>query len=125
MGLNANLKKLVCSFSFAFKGISHALKNELNIKIHGVAAAVVVLLGFWLHLSRLEWVVILLTIGAVISLELVNTAVERTVDLVTKEYHPLAKQAKDLAAGAVLFFAFIAVIIGTIIFLPKLIDLFS
>lgn len=124
MGLNAKWKRVVHSFSYAFEGMFHGLKNELNIKIHAIVAVSVIWLGFWFHLSGLEWVLILLTIGAVISLELLNTAIERVVDLASPEVHPLAKQAKDLAAGAVLFFAFIAVIIGFIIFLPKLTDLF-
>lgn len=119
--LNVNLRKVAKSFSFAFQGISTALKNERNIKIHVCVSGVVLLLGLWFSLSKIEWLFILLAIGGMIALELLNTAIERIVDLVTEEFHPLAKQAKDIAAGAVLIYAILSVIIGLIIFFPKLI----
>ncbi len=72
------------------------------------------------HLSAIEWMFISFAICGVLALELVNTAIERVVDLVTKDIHPLAKQAKDVAAGAVLLYAILSVIIGCIIFLPKI-----
>lgn len=75
-------------------------------------------------LSLTEWLVVVFTIGAVISLELVNTAIEAVVDLVTEEYHPLAKVAKDTAAASVFIIAIVAAIVGIIIFLPKIINLF-
>jgi len=80
----------------------------------------VILFGIWLRLSATEWFICLILFGLIISLELVNTAIEAVVDLVTEEKKPLAKKAKDAAAGAVLFSAIMAAIIGLWIFLPKL-----
>ena len=89
------------------------------MQIHCVATVVVVLAGIWLGLSRTEWCICLGLFGMVMALELVNTAVEAVVDLVTEERHPLAKIAKDTAAGAVLIAAIMAAIVGLIIFVPK------
>lgn len=111
---------LLRSFFLAFSGVFHSIRHERNMRIHCAAAILVILCGFYFHLSAIEWMFILFAIGGVMSLELMNTAIERTVDLVTKEYHPLAKKAKDIAAGAVIVYAILSVIIGCIIFLPKL-----
>ena len=83
----------------------------------------VVIFGLLLHISETEWFVCAVFIALVISLELVNTAVEAAVDLVTEERRPLAKKAKDAAAGAVLAAAICAAIVGCVIFLPKLVVL--
>lgn len=89
-----------------------------------VMACVVIGVGLYLSLQTWEWITILLTVGIVLTLECLNTAIETVVDLVTEEYHPLAKIAKDVAAGAVLIFSIIAVIIGLLIFGPKMGQLF-
>lgn len=89
-----------------------------NIKVHYTALLVAVLGGLYFGISKLEFLAILLISAQVISLEMVNTAIERTVDLVTSDYHVYAKIAKDVAAGAVLIASIIAVIIGGVIFLP-------
>lgn len=112
------------SFGYAFQGIFHTIRDERNIKIHLFATAMVILFGAWLRISRTEWLICLILFGLVISLELVNTAIEACVDLVTEEKKPLAKKAKDAAAGAVLFSAIMAAIIGLAIFLPKLAAVF-
>jgi undecaprenol kinase len=122
---SVNFKKVIKSFSFAFQGIFHALINERNLKIHSVVTVLVIAMGFIFSISRTEWIFILFAIAGVVSLELVNTAIERTVDLVTKDIHLLAKQAKDIAAGAVLVYTIVAVIIGMIIFIPKILGLLS
>ena len=96
------------SFGYAFEGIGTCIKKERNMKIHCAAAILVVIAG-----------VILTLFGLIMALELVNTAVEAVVDLVTEERKPLAKIAKDTAAGAVLIAAIMAAIAGIIIFLPK------
>lgn len=88
------------------------------MRIHCTAAAAAAASGIYFHITREEWLVLLLTIGGVISLELVNTAVEKAVDLVTEKPHPLAKFAKDAASGAVLVFACLSVVIGILIFAP-------
>jgi diacylglycerol kinase len=118
-------KRLLKRFSFAWEGIVFTFKNEKNMKIHGVAALFVCMTAWMLDLSKTEWLIILITIGVVFSLEMVNTAIERVVDLVAPEFHPLAKIAKDVAAGAVFVFVMISVIIGAIIFFPHFIALIS
>ena len=119
----AKMQKVAKSFSYAFQGILSAIKAERNLKIHFFTSVIVISISLWLGLSTMEWLFILLAIGGVLSLELLNSAVERVVDLVTEEVHPLAKQAKDMAAGAVLVYAFLSVVIGLIIFLPKLLGI--
>jgi undecaprenol kinase len=119
------LKKVFLSFSFAAQGIVHALKRERNMKIHLAASFIVILMGIFFSLTKTEWLFVLMAIGGVISLELVNTAIERVVDLATAQAHPLAKQAKDVAAGAVFIFAIFSVVIGLIIFVPKIFRFFT
>ena len=107
------------SFGYAFEGIFTCISKERNMKIHCVMAVLVVIAGFVLKLSAVEWCICLGLFGLVMALELVNTAVEAVVDLVTQEYKPLAKIAKDTAAGAVLIAAIMAALAGLIIFVPK------
>lgn len=95
------------------------MKHEQNIRFHVLAAMVVVLSGLLTGLSYEEWLIVILLIGGMMALEMVNSAIERVVDLATPGLHPLAKQAKDMAAGAVLVFAAASAIIGLLIFLPK------
>ena len=108
------------SFGYAFQGIFTCARKERNMKIHCVAAVFVVIAGVILKISAIEWCICLALFGLVMALEHVNTAVEAVVDMVTEEYHPLAKVAKDTAAGAVLIAAIMAAIAGCIIFLPKI-----
>ena len=112
------------SFGYAFQGIWECIRDERNIRIHLVMTTLVIIGGIILHISLQEWITVLILFGLVISLELVNTAVESTVDLVTEEKRPLAKKAKDTAAGAVLVSAIAAAIIGLMIFIPRIIDFF-
>lgn len=113
------------SFGYAFEGIFAGIRKERNMKIHCIAMVLVIIAGFVLDISAVEWCICLILFGLVMALELVNTAVEAVVDLVTQEYKPLAKIAKDTAAGAVLVAAIMAAIAGCIIFVPKLISLLS
>ncbi len=110
---------LIRSFGYAFEGIINTVKGERNMKIHCGFMLAVVVCGFIFRLTYTEWLICLALFGLVTSLELVNTAVEAVVDLVTEERKPLAKKAKDAAAGAVLVSAIFAAIIGLIIFVPK------
>lgn len=110
------------SFGYAFEGIWTGIRNERNMKIHCLAIIFVTLAGTLFQISAVEWCICLLLFGLVAALELVNTAVEAVVDLVTEEKKPLAKIAKDTAAGAVLFTAIMAVIIGCVIFIPYAFD---
>ena len=116
--------RVIKSFYFASRGIFEALKTERNIKIHSIVAVIVVLVSLYFSLNWMEWLFILVAIVGTITLELVNSSIERVVDLVTKEFHPLAQQAKDIAAGAVFLYAIFSVIVGLIIFLPKIISVF-
>ena len=113
------------SLGYAISGIIQCIQKERNIKIHLVFMFLVIICGFLFRLSITEWLICILLFGLVISLELVNTAIEAVVDLCTQEYHPLAKIAKDTAAGAVLISAIASVVIGLIIFVPKILSLVS
>ncbi len=117
---NNKKNKLYKSFGYAFEGIFNTIFHERNMQIHCVVTTLVVIFGFLLKISLIEWFVCLILFAIVLSLELVNTALEAVVDLVTEEKKPLAKKAKDAAAGAVLMSAIIAAILGGIIFFPKL-----
>jgi diacylglycerol kinase len=114
------MKGLLTSFKYAFSGIWHVLRTQRNARIHLSIAVVVVVLGLWLGLSRTEWAIIALTIGLVLAAESFNTVAEAAVDLMTVDYHPLAKIAKDVAAGAVLLMAITAVVVGLLILGPPL-----
>ncbi|MBE9912808.1 diacylglycerol kinase family protein [Paenibacillus donghaensis] len=114
---------LLASFGYALQGIKYALRTQRNMKIHAAAAVVVVAAALWLHLSWLRWIVLLLAITLVMALELLNTALEAVVDLASPELHPLAKAAKDTAAGAVLLAAVFAVLAGIIVFYRPVMDL--
>ena len=113
-----NSKKLIKSFGYAIEGIIAAMREQ-NVKIHICSAIVVIVMGVLTGLSGIEWAIIIVVIAGMITAEMLNTAIERVVDLVTPDFHPLAKQAKDIAAGAVFVFALASVIIGLLIFLPK------
>jgi diacylglycerol kinase len=113
-------RNVLYSFRHALEGFGMAVKEERNMKIHLFFTMVVVLLGFSLQVSKIEWVLILLCIGGVITLELINSSLENLVDLVTEEFHPLAKKAKDMAAAAVFIFSMVSILIGLIIFIPRL-----
>jgi len=116
--------QLISSFSFAAEGIMTALRTERNMRFHFVSSIIVLIASFYFSISAMEWIFILFAIGGMFALELVNTAIERVVDLVTSDYQPLAKEAKDMAAGAVMVYAAISAIIGTVIFLPYILKQF-
>ena len=118
------IKKFFHSFTYPIKGLKYAYRNEQNLAFDVGMALVVSIAAFIFKLSGIEWAILMLTMGLVISCELINTAIEAVVDLVTEEYHPLAKVAKDTDAAAVFVFAIIAIIVGLIIFGPKVVALF-
>jgi undecaprenol kinase len=124
MKINKNqIIKTTLSFKYAMEGIVYAFKTQRNFRIHSMVAILVLFLSLLLRCNFQEIAVIVLSIGLVISLELINTSIEATIDLVTPENKPLAKIAKDLAAAAVLVIALTAVIIGLLILGPKLYQL--
>lgn len=115
---------LASSFGYAFAGLGYCFRTQRNFRIHISVAILAAIAGLLLGLSWLEWAVVASVIVLVLVAEMVNTMVEALVDLVTTEYHPLAKVAKDVAAGVVLLTAMGAVGIGLLIFLPKLLAAF-
>ncbi|UCH98676.1 MAG: diacylglycerol kinase family protein [Candidatus Aminicenantes bacterium] len=118
-----SISRRIKSFGYAFKGIFLAFKTQHNIWIHSLAIVVVVTAGFIFKLDVREWGLVVLAIGLVLISEMVNTAIEWLVDLVSPDYREKAGLIKDVAAGAVLIAAIISVIIGGIVFLPKIIEL--
>jgi undecaprenol kinase len=108
------------SFRHAWDGINTAFRTQPNFKVHLVLSLIALLLGMLLKISTMEWAIIFFVIACGLAIELINTAIEFTVDLLTQEYHLLAKFAKDTSAGAILIYAFFSVIIAAVIFLPKI-----
>ena len=108
------------SFSFAFEGIKEALKEEPNFRIHIIIGLTVSILAFFLNFSNVEWLILIFKILFVLILELVNTAIEGTVNLASPEISREAKVAKDVMAAAVLLGAVLSVLVGLFLFLPKL-----
>ena len=108
-------------FSFAFDGIVDSVKSEVNLKVQLGAACLAIAMGLFFQISTNEWLWILLVIFLVLAAEVMNTAIESLSNLVSSEYHPLIKKAKDAAAGAVLLISILALICGAIVFLPKII----
>jgi diacylglycerol kinase (ATP) len=113
-----DLKKQLRSFGYAWKGIQSCVGKEQNLSFHLIAAMAVIIAGIVLGITRTEWIMVVMCIGTVIAAELFNTAIEKLVDLVSPERHPVAGRVKDIAAGAVLICAVAAAIIGLIIFIP-------
>ena len=113
-----DIHKFIKSFGYAIQGIVTAM-SEQNFRFHVLSAVTVVIVGLLTGLSITEWIIIVFVIALVMGAELFNTAIERVVDLASPDYHPLAKQAKDIAAASVFVFAACSVIIGLLVFLPK------
>ena len=113
-------RSIVWSFNHAIDGIVYALRTQRNIRIHVSAATLVLVAALFFHVSRLEFLVLLLTIAFVIGTELVNTAVEATIDVATQSFDPVAKIGKDVAAGAVLVSSICAVVVGYVIFFGRI-----
>ena len=115
-----DFKKQIRSFGYAWKGLRQCIGKEQNLSFHLITTIIVIGAGILFDITRTEWMIIILCIGMVVAAELFNTAIERLVDLVSPERHPIAGQVKDIAAGAVLVCAVAAAIIGGIIFIPYL-----
>ena len=116
------LQKRLKSFVYAFQGLGSFLKKEHNAWIHCTAIVVVVSVGLYYHITTTEWCIVLLCFGLVLSAEAFNTAIERLVNLVSPDFHPIAGDVKDVAAGAVLICAIASAIIGCIIFIPYILS---
>lgn len=122
MSQNQSLRS---AFINTYNGVRHVVTSQRNARIHTLVTVIVLLVGILFHISNLEWIAIIFAIGFVWASECLNTGIEKLTDLVSPNYHALAKLAKDSSAAAVLFASMTAVAIGFIIFIPKLIQLIS
>ena len=114
------LTDFINSFVYAWHGLTYAIRTQRNARVHMVLATIAIVLGVLLHISPVEWAMVFIAITLVFIAEMFNTVAEACVDLVTREYHPLAHIAKDVAAGAVLLNAMLSVVIGGLVFIPHL-----
>ena len=122
--LKVKTKKLINSFKYAIQGFLMSFKKERNMKIHIFIMIAVILLGFLLKISKIEWIICIILFGIVIAGEMFNTAIETTVDIAMPYKNPKAKIAKDVSAGGVLILAITSAVIGGMIFIPKIIERF-
>ena len=113
-------RRRVASFGHAGRGVWAALRSEVHLRFHAAATAAVIGLGFYFDISRLEWALVALAAAGVWTAELLNTAIEALTDLASPAWHPLAGKAKDVAAGAVLLAAVGALVVGALVFGPRL-----
>ena len=113
--------KLIKSFAFALNGLKACFCSETNFKIHLLFAAIAVSFGIGFKISDTQWLAIIFCIASVIALEMLNTAIEKLCDVVHKDFHPEIKKVKDISAGAVLVAAVCSLIVGAVIFVPKII----
>lgn len=112
--------KFIAGFGYAFAGLWYALRTQRNVRVHLAMAVLVSIIGIFLHISTVEFALLYVAIAGVFIAEMFNTVCELCVDLAQPEYHPLARIAKDVAAGAVLLSALLAVVIGAFVFWPHL-----
>lgn len=122
--MKVQTKKLVNSFKYAGEGIISSFKSERNMKIHILIMVAVIIFGILLKISKIEWIICVILFSIVVSGELFNTAIETIVDMVSPQKNEKAKIAKDVSAGAVLIEAIGAAIVGGVIFVPKILELF-
>lgn len=113
-------KKLIDSFNYAFEGIIYTLKTQRNMRIHFIIAVLVLFFSLFYNLTKIEILILFITIALVIITEMINTCIEATIDLITDKYHELAKIAKNVAAGAVLISAINSIIVAYVIFYDKI-----
>jgi diacylglycerol kinase len=109
------------SFKHAAEGILYSFTSQPNYRVHTILSIIAIFMGIFLHIDRHDWVILILIIVLGLAIEMINTAVESVVDLVTSQWHISAKHAKDVAAGAMLLYAVGAIIVACFIFLPKII----
>src|SRR5260370_9809259 len=116
--------KFIAGFKYAFSGLWYALRTQRNARVHVSIAILAILLGVVLHISAIEFALVFVAITGVFIAEMFNTVFEFCIDLASPDYHPLAKIAKDVAAGAVLLSAMLAVVIGLFVFVPHICEVF-
>jgi len=115
--------KFIASFVYAFNGLWYAMRTQRNARVHVVIAILAIVMGIVLHISAVEFAMIFVAIASVFIAEMFNTVFELCIDLASPEYHPMAKIAKDVAAGAVLLSAMLSVVIGLFVLGPHLWEL--
>jgi diacylglycerol kinase len=118
-----SIRKRLKSFTYAFAGLKVLFKEEHNARIHIIVAICVLILGFFLKISPIEWIAVVFAIGFVISMEIFNSAIENIADFISPERNEKIKKIKDLSAAGVLISAITAMVIGLIVFLPKILEL--
>lgn len=116
-----SIKNRLKSFKFAFNGLGILWKEEHNSRIHFIATVGVLIAGFVFKISAFEWIAIIFSIGLVFALELINSSIEKLADFVSPNKHDKIKKVKDLSAAAVLICAVAALVVGLIVFIPKII----
>lgn len=116
----SELAKFMAGFRYAFNGLWYALRTQRNARVHVCIAILAILLGIILHISAIEFAMVFVAITSVFIAEMFNTVFELCIDIAAPDYHPLAKIAKDMAAGAVLLSAMLAVVIGLFVFVPHI-----
>lgn len=115
---NFSIRARLASFKYAIQGLGHVLKAEHNFLVHLAAAIAVIALGAILHISKAEWLIIILCIGLVLITEILNTAIEWLVDMVSPQKNEKAGMIKDIAAASVLIAALVALVAGIVVFVP-------
>ncbi len=112
------LKRIAKSFLYAIRGLIKTFKEEQNFKIQTIAGIIVVCLGFYFEINKLEWIILILVMGIVLIMEILNSAIERVADVLKPRIDTYVKEIKDIMAAAVMLSAIISVIIGLLIFIP-------
>lgn len=117
------IKGILYNFVFSWQGLVYAYKHEKSMWIHAILSIITVIMGLFLHLRGIEWLIIMIVLGAILSIELLNTGIESVVDMVTHDYHELAKVAKDTGSAATFVASLIGVTTILSIYIPKFIDI--
>ena len=117
------IKGILYNFVFSWQGLTYAYKHEKSMWIHAVLSIITIILGLFLNLRGIEWLIIMIVLGAILSIELLNTGIESVVDMVTHDYHELAKVAKDTGSAATFVASMIGIITILSIYIPKFIDI--
>ncbi|MBI4713882.1 diacylglycerol kinase family protein [Candidatus Uhrbacteria bacterium] len=115
-----SISRLIKSFSHALRGVRVVFKSEQNFRMQTLAAVAIIVLAIWFEVNAFEWIVLLLLIGLILTLELINSVFERIVDTFKPRIHPIVHDIKDIMAATVLLMSLIAVVIGVVIFAPHL-----
>jgi undecaprenol kinase len=118
-------RRFLNSFKYSSEGLKYAYANEQSMTIHMMTSIAIIIMGFIFQISHIEWIIAFVIIGVVMGTELLNTAIEAVVDLVSPEFHPLAKIAKDTASAAVFVYSMIALVAGLMVFVPYIIDMIA